>query len=229
MRWVKLGDENTHFFHTMATIAHKRNFIVALSDSDGNSITDHEQKANLLWSTFKQRTRVSDFSGISYNLNDLLVSHDLEGLDAYFSQDEIEMVIRSLPNSHAHGPDGFNGLFIKKGWNFIKVDFFRMFSDFCSQNIDLRSINSSVIALIPKKENPENVNDFRPISLLNYSLRCITKILSARLHRVILQLVHTNQYGFIKDRTIQDCLAWSFSSFISVITQKGDCHSEALF
>jgi retron-type reverse transcriptase len=27
---------------------------------------------------------------------------------------------------------------------------------------------------------------------------------------VILQIAHTNQYGFIKGRTIQDCLAWSF-------------------
>jgi retron-type reverse transcriptase len=27
---------------------------------------------------------------------------------------------------------------------------------------------------------------------------------------VILQLIHQNQYGFIRTRTIQDCLAWSF-------------------
>jgi hypothetical protein len=74
----------------------------------------------------------------------------------------------------------------------------------------MKSINSLVIALIPKKENLESVNDYRPISLLNYSLKCITKILSSRLQRVILQLVHSNQYGFIKRRTIQDCLAWSF-------------------
>jgi hypothetical protein len=46
VRWVKFGDENIQFFHTMATIAHK-NFIVTLSDSDGNLITDHEQKPNL--------------------------------------------------------------------------------------------------------------------------------------------------------------------------------------
>lgn len=55
-----------------------------------------------------------------------------------------------------------------------------------------------------------SVDDFRPISLLNYSLKCITKLLSTRLQSVILQLVHQNQYGFIKGRTIQDCLAWAF-------------------
>jgi retron-type reverse transcriptase len=82
--------------------------------------------------------------------------------------------------------------------------------DFCNLNIDISNINSSVIALIPKKDNPKKVDDFRPISLLNYSLKCITKILSTRLQRVILDLVHQNQYGFIKGRTIQDCLAWAF-------------------
>jgi hypothetical protein len=30
------------------------------------------------------------------------------------------------------------------------------------------------------------------------------------LQKVILGLIHKNQYGFIKGRTIQDCLAWSF-------------------
>jgi retron-type reverse transcriptase len=64
--------------------------------------------------------------------------------------------------------------------------------------------------LVLKKDNPESVDHYRPISLLNYSLKCITKLLSLRLQPVILQLVHANQYGFIKGRTIQDCLAWSF-------------------
>lgn len=66
------------------------------------------------------------------------------------------------------------------------------------------------MVLIPKKDNPETVDDFRPISLLNYTLKCITKLLSTRLQSVILQLVHENQYGFIKGRTIQDCLACAF-------------------
>jgi hypothetical protein len=38
----------------------------------------------------------------------------------------------------------------------------------------------------------------------------ITKLLANRLQRVILQLTHRNQYGFIRQRSIQDCLASSF-------------------
>jgi len=37
----------------------------------------------------------------------------------------------------------------------------------------------------------------------------ITKLLANRLQSVISQLIHKNQYGFIKKRTIQDYLAWA--------------------
>jgi hypothetical protein len=169
IRWVKLGDENTHFFHTVATISHRRNFIVSLVNADGTIITEHEQKANLLWTAFKNRLGISESPIMAYNLSDLLTLHDLSGLDADFSQEEIDTVIKSLPNSHAPGPDGFNGLFIKKSWNIVKDDFIRLFRDFCHHNIDLKRINSSIIALIPEKKNPQSVDDYRPISLLNYS------------------------------------------------------------
>lgn len=140
----------------------------------------------------------------------MLTEHDLDCIDSDFNQDETDMVIKTLPNNHAPGPDGFNGFFIKKCWNIMKGDFTKLMLDFCNLHTDISSINSSVIALIPKKENPEKVDDYRPISLLNYSLKCITKVVATRVQRVILDLVHQNKYGFIKGRTIQDCLAWAF-------------------
>jgi len=51
---------------------------------------------------------------MAYELSSILTVYDLDGLDSDFSQDEIDMVIKSLPNNHAPGPDGFNGLFFKK-------------------------------------------------------------------------------------------------------------------
>ena len=53
-------------------------------------------------------------------------------------------------------------------------------------------------------------NDFRPIYLLNCVLKMITKLLANRLQKVILQMVHINQYGFLKERVIQDCLGWAY-------------------
>jgi retron-type reverse transcriptase len=81
---------------------------------------------------------------------------------------------------------------------------------FHSGSLDIQSINSAFITLIPKKDNPELVNDYRPISLVSLALKFLTKILANRMQKVIIPIIHKNQYGFIKSRTIHDCLAWTF-------------------
>lgn len=146
-----------------------------------------------------------------FNLNALITPlDDLDDIVAPFQHDEIDRVIRRMPSDKALGPDGFNGLFLKKCWPFIKHDFYNLCSEFYSGTANLECINTSYITLVPKKSQPKFVNDFRPISLLNISMKILTKILADRLQSIILRLVHRNQYGFIHIRTIQDCLAWSF-------------------
>jgi hypothetical protein len=194
----------------MASQNRLRKYIGSLSTEDDILVSDHEQKATILWNAFTDRLGTSEFQGIHYDLSTLLQSQDFSSITAEFSTEEIESVIKDLPNSHAPGPDGFNGLFIKKCWHIIKQDFLRYLNNFNSSAIDISCLNSSHIALIPKKSNPTVVGDYRPISLLNYSMKCLIKLLSNMLQAVITKVVYPNQYGFIKGRTIQDCLAWAF-------------------
>jgi hypothetical protein len=99
---------------------------------------------------------------------------------------------------------------MKKRWRVISNDYYELCNDFYDHNIWTRSINVSHIVPIPKTDNPNSVNEFRPISLLNSSIKLITEILANRLQLVIVNIVHQNQYGFIKNKSIQDCLAWFF-------------------
>jgi hypothetical protein len=74
----------------------------------------------------------------------------------------------------------------------------------------IQSINGSHIVLVPKIDNPTKVDDNRTISLRNSSVKLLTKILANRLQKVINKLIHGNQYGFIKERSIDECLPWAF-------------------
>jgi hypothetical protein len=42
--FVQLGDENTKFFHAMATERYRRNNISQILNSDGSMVTDHQEK-----------------------------------------------------------------------------------------------------------------------------------------------------------------------------------------
>jgi hypothetical protein len=135
---------------------------------------------------------------------------DLDSLSRPFSTLEIYEVIKHMSSDKALGPDGFNGLFLKKCWDLIKEDVYTLCFDFFNGDLNLEAINSSFITLIPKVHNPTSVNDYRPISLLNGVIKIITKLLANRLQAKIFPLIHTSHYGFIKSRTIHDCLAWAY-------------------
>ncbi|XP_071685378.1 uncharacterized protein [Lolium perenne] len=214
IKWVKLGDANTRFFHSKATINYRHNYISMLQNSDQAEIHDHEGKAAILWQAFKERMGNSDNPDMQFNLEGILESNVTEEmnnlLQAPFSHKEIEDVVKNLPNDKSPGPDGFNNEFVKCCWSIIAPDIKKLISDFHAGSISLESINSSYITLVPKTENPLTPGDFRPISLLNCVLKIITKLLANRLQDIILSLVHKNQYGFLKKRSIQDCLGWAF-------------------
>jgi len=210
IRWVKDGDPGTKFFHAHATIRHRRNSIPLLVDEQGNSIHTHELKAELIWQTFKERMGTSDFSHMGFNLSDLLLrADDLDSLQEAFSNNEIDGIVRSLPNNKSPKPDGFTNEFLKGCWPLVAQDFYRLCENFYNGQVCLKSINNSHIALIPKKDGAQSVADYRPISLLNTSVKILTKILANRLQKKIQCLIHKNQYGFVRSRTIQDCLAWT--------------------
>jgi hypothetical protein len=82
--------------------------------------------------------------------------------------------------------------------------------DFQEGRLKLSNINGSYITLVPKVSAPVRVNDFWPISLTNVCLKFLTKLAANRLQDKILCCIHTNQYGFLRNRSIQDCIAWSF-------------------
>jgi hypothetical protein len=51
-----------------------------------------------------------------FNLNQLMVQHDLHDLITPFTTEEMDAVAKDLPNVKAPGPYGFNGHFFKKSW-----------------------------------------------------------------------------------------------------------------
>ena len=70
----------------------------------------------------------------------------------------------------------------------------------------MEEINATIIALIPKVPNPSSMGEFRPISCCNTLYKCISKIISSQLKRVLPSLIDPPQSTFILGQNINDSI-----------------------
>ena len=70
-------------------------------------------------------------------------------------------------------------------WVIICSDFYELCEAFQQNNLCLRSLNGSHITFLPKFDNRTKASDFRPFSLLNCSMKFITKLLANRLQQIV--------------------------------------------
>ncbi|GLT87684.1 hypothetical protein SLE2022_057510 [Rubroshorea leprosula] len=125
-------------------------------------------------------------------------------LERPFSDEEIEEGLKSCAGSKAPGPDGYNFNFLKLFWNCIKEDFVNFFREFHQHSRLVKGLNSSFLALIPKKLSPRELKDFRPISLIGCMYKLLAKVLANRLKVVMPEIIGEAQSTFVGGRQLVD-------------------------
>jgi len=70
-------------------------------------------------------------------------------------------------------------------------------NDFARSDKWPRGTNVSFVCLVPKSENPQQLCDFRPISLVGCLYKIIMKMLSLRLKKVISKVIDPRQSDFL--------------------------------
>lgn len=125
-------------------------------------------------------------------------------LMAQFSEKEIKAAVWSCKNSKSLGPNVFNFYFIKEFWEVVQVDVVAFIQEFHRNGKLVRGLNTTFIVLISKIDNPERVEDYRPILLIGRPYKILSKLLTARLQQVIHHVISDNQSAFVKGRQILD-------------------------
>ncbi|KAJ0986468.1 hypothetical protein J5N97_004824 [Dioscorea zingiberensis] len=117
---------------------------------------------------------------------------------------EIFQTLKSMSRGKAPGPNGLNTEFFRAFWNRIGNGISEAIGYFFMHGRLPRDWNQTHISLIPKKENPQKVTEFRPISLCNVNYKIIAKILANRLKLILPSLVGKEQSAFVGGRSIFD-------------------------
>lgn len=113
-----------------------------------------------------------------------------------FLEEEIKNGVWRCDSSKSHGPDGFNFGFIKFCWDCLKKNILLAVNDFANRGKWPRGSNTLFMFQIPKSVNPQELCDFRPISLVGCLFKIISKILSIRLKKMMNKVINVGQSAF---------------------------------
>lgn len=63
----------------------------------------------------------------------------------------------------------------------------------------------AMVMTIPKPgKSPDEVSNYRPISLLNCDIKIFLKLLAEKVNEILPSLVHRDQVGFVQNRQATD-------------------------
>ncbi|XP_058783474.1 uncharacterized protein LOC131658162 [Vicia villosa] len=140
-------------------------------------------------------------------------------LEFSFSKEEVKEAIWNCDGSKSLGPDGYYILFIKNCWLFLKEDILACFRDFHAGVVLSKSITSSFLTLILKRDHPLELNDYMPICLIGCIYKILAKVLADRLEKVIGVIISDCQSAFVLGSKL---LAKALSSWGDLVELDGN-------
>ena len=120
------------------------------------------------------------------------------------SPENIKNTLFQMCDLKAPRPDGFPVLFYKEYWPIVGEMVINTVTSFLEDGRLPSEVNSSLIALIPKTDNPCSFNNYRPISLCNVVYKIIFKLLVSKLRTIMYKLISPCQSAFIHNRWIAE-------------------------
>ena len=200
----------------------KRNRVFKLQDANGSWInTSYPELNNAMKNPFEDLfscSRTRDFTHLISLVPNLISKNMNQALCVEISEDET-LNVKQIGPLKAPGQDGFPGYFFRKYWDIVGEQVCLAVKEFFRTNSLSPTLSVTQVVLIPKVSNPENLGQFRPISLCNFVYRFISKVLENRLKPHMKNLISPQQSAFILGKLIQ-CIMVARESFHHISHKK---------
>lgn len=127
---------------------------------------------------------------------------DGDDLIQEISEDELLRTLNTCNKKKSPGPDGLTYEFYLSNFDILKDDLLRLFNMYLNgSSIPPKEFTDGIITLIPKKGDLTNLDNHRPISLLNTDYKLFTKIICNRMQKSVEKLVGPGQSACIPERS----------------------------
>ena len=216
-KWIEEGEKNSKFFLGLEKSRALNNTIFELN-VEGNSIEGESDILNELGKfyekLYKKEEVVSnkvedDFLKFLFDLVIPSLSEDSrKECDEIISLEEMGEAILKMNNGATPGSDGLPIEFYKFFYKEIKHILFNCFLYSFETSTLPKSQQKGIISLLHKANNLDrkSLENWRPLSLTNADYKILAKMLASRIQKIITEIIHSDQCGFIKGRDISNLL-----------------------
>lgn len=210
--WLREGDQNSKFFHASAKSRRKVNQIEVLKDKNGNSVSWDSGLQETMVEYFTELFKASntDWSELVAGVETKVSNAQNVQMLAPIEEVEVKNALFSMHPDKSPDPDGMSPGFYQKFWHIVSGDIIKLVHNFFSTKKFEDCVTATNIVLIPKKQNPTNMTELRPISLCNVAYKIVSKVLANRLKTVLNSVISDNQSAFIPGRLITDNIMISY-------------------
>ena len=132
--------------------------------------------------------------------NTTLTDDDANLCEGDINENELTLALKNMKLNKAPGADGLTTEFYREFWNDIKIILVKNFNESFHKGKLGYSQRKGIITLIFKNGEKENLQNWRPITLLNIDYKLIATVLANRLQKVLKQLINEDQVGYVKGR-----------------------------
>lgn len=185
--YVQARDRNTKYFHNKTKALRNHTRIDSLKIDRLNWWFDPKELEEAAVSYYSDLFTVEVEPAVETDKPSLfstITEYDLERLAKPISKEEVHTALFEMSPSKAMGKDVFNTFFYQNNWDTIGDSVWELISKAFETGIFPTEINATLLVLIPKIDSPENLSQFRPISLCNVLYKVITKVLANRMKRI---------------------------------------------
>lgn len=211
LRWRMYAERGTKYFYGLPRRSSTHNVCKAMVMSNygtktGEITVNRDEMLHECQTYFEKLYDIEQEKQSDTNfLNGIpsLTASQRESCENRFDSNELEQALFSMKNGTSPGPCGYTAEFFKTFWPEFKVLITQAVDEILDTGHMSREMKASITILIPKRgKDRRRVENLRPISLLNVLYKLITKAIALRVRKVIKDLIHDDQTGFIHGRYI---------------------------
>jgi hypothetical protein len=226
VKHIQEGGNNTRYFHLVANGKHRKKKIFQLEQQEGTIVGEDNLKVYIteFYKKLFGAPAPTNISLVQDDFQDITKISPLENeiLTAPFTEKEVFEAVSQMELNKAPGPDGFPAEFYQKIWEVIKKDLMALFSQFSNGDLPLYKLNFGVITLLPKKENVVQIQQYRPICLLNVCFKFFTKVGTNRISGIAPRVINPTQSAFMPGRNILEGVVILHETIHELHTKKLD-------